>query len=430
MLARRSRHSVTIHDRTRAFQGYNLFTPLCLDPGNAWLVDMNGNIMHRWALPGSIRLHCDLLTTGNILCGVTSPKQEAIFNDIPFAGAKLIEMNWEGDIVWEYEEPLMDSHDRVRLQNGNTLIMKYCELPKKYADKVQGGDPASELIAGKRWTFILQEITQDGKVAHELRPWEHLDPVRDNIMPYGTRFIWPGWNSLEELPNGDIMCCSYNTSNVVILDRKTCEVKWRYGEGKMSFPHNPTLLDNGNILVLDNNRYCVNNWMPPDGSRVIEIDPKTNQVVWEYKAPNTTDFYTTYIGGAERQPNGNTLICEGALGRFLEVTPQKEIVWEYVNPFYGELPNLAYGPSNAVFRVHRYSPDYPGLRKMNPERYDLWNRLYGPNACDPSLGIVPGNAEPLAKCDTIQKPFQTSTPGTAIVDSRPSPDKAEFRYGY
>lgn len=441
MQARRSRHSVTIHDRTRAFQGFNLFTPLCQNPANAWLIDMNGNIMHRWALPGAIRLHADLLPNGHILCGVTSPQQEQVFTSIPFAGAKLIEMDWDGNIVWEYEEPFMDSHDRVRLQNGNTLIMKYTELPKEYADKVLGGEPGSDLVAGKRWTFMLQEITPDGKVAHELHPWTKLDPKLDDITPYGSRFIWPGWNSLEELPNGDIMCCSYNTSNIVILDRQTCDVKWRWGQGKISFPHNPTMLDNGNILVLDNNRYCVDRWMPPDGSRVIEINPKTNEIEWQYSSPNPTDFYTTYIGGAERQPNGNTLICEGAMGRFLEVTPQGEIVWEYVSPFYADLgPQFAYGPSNAVFRVHRYAPDYPGLRAMHPERHEHWNRLYGPQACDPCLGVAPGF--PAVERGDVVRPARPADNGSWVsgapsapsaATSRPAPPtskEAGFRYGY
>ncbi len=54
--------------------------------------------------------------------------------------------------------------------------------------------------------------------------------------------------------------------------------------------------------------------------------------VWSYAAPKRTDFFSSFISGVQRLPNGNTLICSGANGTFLEVTPDKEIVWKYVNP--------------------------------------------------------------------------------------------------
>src|SRR5262249_2956242 len=59
------------------------------------------------------------------------------------------------------------------------------------------------------------------------------------------------------------------------------------------------------------------------------------QPVWSYTAPKKSDFYSFFISGAQRLPNGNTLICAGALGTFFEVTPEKEIVWKYKNPVKG-----------------------------------------------------------------------------------------------
>jgi hypothetical protein len=60
-------------------------------------------------------------------------------------------------------------------------------------------------------------------------------------------------------------------------------------------------------------------------------------IVSEYNAEKSGrpiwTFFSHFISSAQRQPNGNTLICEGANGRFFEVTPSGEIVWEYVNPF-------------------------------------------------------------------------------------------------
>jgi hypothetical protein len=53
-------------------------------------------------------------------------------------------------------------------------------------------------------------------------------------------------------------------------------------------------------------------------------------------------------------PNGNTLICEGDFGRLFEVTAGGEVVWEYVNPYFGGPPSAQH---NRVFRAYRYSAE-------------------------------------------------------------------------
>jgi hypothetical protein len=57
--------------------------------------------------------------------------------------------------------------------------------------------------------------------------------------------------------------------------------------------------------------------------------------IWSYSAPKKADFFSFFISGAQRLPNGNTLICSGANGMVFEVTPEKEVVWKYVNPVKG-----------------------------------------------------------------------------------------------
>jgi hypothetical protein len=57
--------------------------------------------------------------------------------------------------------------------------------------------------------------------------------------------------------------------------------------------------------------------------------------VWSYAAPKRTDFYAPFISGAQRQPNGDTLICSGTNGTVFEVTAKGDIVWKYVNPTKG-----------------------------------------------------------------------------------------------
>ena len=116
----------------------------------------------------------------------------------------------------------------------------------------------------------------------------------------------------------------------------------------------------GNLLLFDNggsSGYGFDTPIARNGygglarasSRVLEIDPVKMEMVWSY-AP-AAGFFGTNISGAQRLPNGNTLITEGPSGRVFEVTSQRRIVWEYINP--------AAGPGgNAVYRAYRLPYDW------------------------------------------------------------------------
>jgi hypothetical protein len=439
--ARRTLQSVTVYKTQKAYPGFTLFSPMTQVPGNTWLIDMQGRLVHRWKLPGWVRLHADLLPNGNLLTAVedvNAPPSSA-----PTVAKKAVEIDWDGHVVWQYDDPLMDAHDRKRSMNGNTLIMKYAEVPKEIAAKVKGGIPLGELaerVGDVLFGNVIREITPKGKIAWEWLGYEHFDPELDAIAPLQKRLVWPGINSLEELPNGDIMLCSFGCDNLFIIERKTGDIKWRWGKGHISMPHNPTLLDNGNILVLDNNRFHTQ-YFPPDYSRLIEVNPKTNEIEWEFKEENPVDFVTTYIGGCERLPNGNTLACEGAMGRFFEVNTMGEIVWEYIVPFYNHRDTLSpYGLSNCTFRCHRYGPDYPGLqgKKLQPEKLDLWNRLYGPQAFNPYAGPIAGETGQIlvqgkAASELSQDPssfYQESKPSSASADKKKKMESRMKRLGY
>jgi hypothetical protein len=62
----------------------------------------------------------------------------------------------------------------------------------------------------------------------------------------------------------------------------------------------------------------------------VAFGPK--EPVWSYTAPTKSDFYAEVISGAQRLPNGNTLVCSGPQGIVFEVTPDYETVWKYINP--------------------------------------------------------------------------------------------------
>jgi hypothetical protein len=107
---------------------------------------------------------------------------------------------------------------------------------------------------------------------------------------------------------------------------------------------------------------------PATFSRVIEVDPRTNALVWEYTDQSLFEFFSPYISSAQRLANGNTLICEGCHGRIFEVTHEGEVVWEYVSPYFvneqfymrGFRDPAELGPTglnNWVFRAIRYTAE-------------------------------------------------------------------------
>ncbi len=86
------------------------------------------------------------------------------------------------------------------------------------------------------------------------------------------------------------------------------------------------------------------------GSYPIENDKAFDpeKPFWVYVAPDTISFYSSFISGAHRMSNGNTFINEGARGRFIEVTPEGKTVWEYLNPYHGEMREPNGDPVNPM----------------------------------------------------------------------------------
>ena len=93
----------------------------------------------------------------------------------------------------------------------------------------------------------------------------------------------------------------------------------------------------------------------------------SRQIVWTYGSKSNQGFFAHIGAGAQRLPNGNTLICSDTEGHFFEVTAKGELVWEYINPVtreYGTVKTLpdSLPMTNSVFRAYRYGSDHPALK--------------------------------------------------------------------
>lgn len=334
----------------KASPGFTLFSPLEGD-GTVYLIDLQGNVVHTWKMPYPPGLYGYLTDKGTLFYN-GKLDNDTILGRTPPHGGVALEADWNGKVLWEVRQP-EQHHDGKLLNNGNILLLCATELPDDIERRVQGGGGGEGGRGGrgpkrKMAGDYLVEMTTAGKAVWKWNSWEHLDPATDVIID-GGRVEWTHGNGMSELPNGNIVLSFRNICTIIEIDRKSGEIVWKMGPPALSVQHAPTPLPNGHLLIFDNGLHA--------SSRVIEVQPSTKEITWKYQEPVPTNFFSTRIGNAQRLANGNTLINEGVFGRFFEVTPEGETVWEYVNPHFGFERDPPAKQQNDVFRVYRYTPE-------------------------------------------------------------------------
>jgi outer membrane protein assembly factor BamB len=242
-------------------------------------VDMNGRIIWEYVLPHNLRQYnnpgfdVERLSNGNILFV------------LPLKG--IYEINRSGDVVWSYLDRQV-THDADRLPNGNTLV-------------VFGG-------FDRKNDMQVKEINEKGEIVWSWKAKDHLDNAEyGNISDQG----WTHANAVSRLEDGNTLISLRNFSIVVEVNPKGSMVR-TVGKGIFHYQHDPEVLPNGNLLVMNHAR----------PNRAIEINPKTNKVVWESR---TFLKEMSPVRDADRLPNGNILIT--GTTKLLEFTPNGELVW-------------------------------------------------------------------------------------------------------
>ena len=345
-------------DPERASPGYTLFTP---NTGNGIvvLIDLAGNVTHTWQMPYPPGLYGYLTDRDTLFYNGKIPN-ESFMGQRAFQGGVVLEADWNGNVRWELRYP-DHHHDGRLLRNGNVILLCATALPKHVAQQVQGGLAGLE-ADGVMYSDYLVELTTSGETVWEWRVWEHLDPASHPITsPSDSRAEWTHGNTVIELPDGNLLFSMRNISSVVRINRRTGAIDWELGAPPLSGMHAVNPLPNGNLLLFDNGPYRVDQARLAQSaapfSRVLELDPTNNSIVWEYRDPVAHAFFSALISNAQRLPNGNTLINEGLYGRLFEVTPVGDVVWEYVNPYFGPETAPPNARLNNVFRAYRYTAE-------------------------------------------------------------------------
>ncbi|MFP6808339.1 MAG: aryl-sulfate sulfotransferase [Pseudomonadales bacterium] len=369
---------LTYHRPDLSTKGYTLLTPH--GDQSTYLIDMQGRVVHRWTFdhihPGYGRLlkNGNLLMTGSDIKLPDRPEDEPTKAPLPFEQhvtrlggyhTTLVEVDWQCNIVWEYENR-GQHHDFYRFDNGNTMVPEWVELPEELHKKVRGGFKMPRERLPRLLGDDLVEVDVNGKEVRRIHTWKLLDPIKDPIYPTTRRWEWTHLNSFDVNQKGDIVFSSRNTNRIAIIDAESREISWKFD--RTHGQHNVTWVKDGHIQVFDNGEAS---------SRVIEIDPERNEIIWTYHGNPFSQFFSGHISGASRLDSGNILICEGTSGRLFEVNQSSEVVWEWINPF---LNNNKRGEATvSIYRAHRYSADHPALadKDLDPQRFNNLNSLNG-----------------------------------------------------
>jgi hypothetical protein len=376
---------VTKYDQKKAYKGFTLWASMG-QKGKVYLMDMKGKVVHSWRMPTPPGNYGFLLENGNLLyAGRTKTGHGGKTHHMSGKGGVIYERTWDNKSVVKLYQP-HQHHDFDKMPNGNYVLILWEPLSKGKRSRVRGGVPGTEHSDGWIFEEKIVEVDPNNNVVWEWLPSEHLEFKDYPVGPLEDRLEWLHANSLDYLPAGNpitgkegVMISLRHPSACIIVDKATGEVVWRYGGfmegewGRLGAQHDFQMIPEdlpggGNILIFDNGQHlpsvkASNSYWGFAHSRILEISPRSKRVLWEYdhrdpewKFPiqRKWKFSAPFISGAQRLPNGNTLICDGPSGRIFEVTKKKEIVWEFINP-----------EQKGIFRAYRYGPDFPAFKGKN-----------------------------------------------------------------
>ena len=340
---------VRTYEKDKCCPGYTLFSPAM--GSTEYLIDMHGLVVHTWSCTHSQL--AELLPNGNLM--------------VDNYGNWIEELAPDGSLLWRWDGGQYH-HDFFVLPSGNVVLLTSTREPISAGYYASGFEPEQML------TDHVLEIDRAGNVLWRFAFKDHIEELCTLArLPRSVRYMvraadgsetevaqgdWAHTNTIEVLPDTPLgrrdsrfragnLLFSFRALDVIgIIDRDRNAIVWAWGLGVLDGQHQPTMLPDGNILVFDNGTYrgC---------SAAVEMDPETGDIVWDYRDPDA--FFSPFRAGVQRLDNGNTLICSSDQGRLFEVTPEKELVWDYWSPFLAQAPEHQ---GRHIYRATRYSEDF------------------------------------------------------------------------
>ena len=417
----------------QSYKGYTLFSP----NSNTYLIDNCGKLINSWNSNYNAGSSVYLLENGSLLraCRIQNP----IFS-AGGGGGRIEKTDWYGNLEWSYnfsDSLFHQHHDIAPMKNGNILVL--CWEYKSLSESITAGRDPNSIIDNELWSTYILEVEPIGydsiNIIWEWHLWDHLiqdyDSTKQNfgVISQNPQLLdinyffgngkndWLHCNSIDYNEDLDqIVIGSRALSELYIIDHSTSTIEassssggnfnkggdflYRWGnpkaydaindDQKLFGQHDVQWIDNG---LLDESKLLIFNNGKQRGYSSVDIvnpaiDSIGNYIIdslnmfqplnadWIYTSSPPQNFYSSYISGAQRLANGNTLICDGAHGNFFEIDTLNNIVWRYINPVLNtyilsqgdSIPITQNGLGNSVFRCTKYPVDYPGFlnKDMTP----------------------------------------------------------------
>ncbi|MEM7203022.1 MAG: arylsulfotransferase family protein [Planctomycetota bacterium] len=320
-----SQLGVRTFDPDRAHVGLNLV--ISGHAPAAYLVDMKGEVLHEWSRsfdsvwPGPVgekdapklywrRAH--LYPNGDLL---------AIFE-----GLGMIKIDAASELLWEYPG---HCHHAIDIGPDGTIYT----LSRRRVQKSFGPWVDDEIVDD-----FVTLLTPEGTLIREISVFDAIarSPyapvlarnrrrVRDILHTNSIELLDGTHAATRPMLAADRVLISIRHLDMVaVLDLAAAEITWAMTE-LWHLQHEPTVVADGNLLVFDNRGRM-------GKTRILELDPVAQRIVWQYAGTPSRPLDSLALGSCQRLANGNTLITESHQGRALEVTPGGAVVWEFVSP--------------------------------------------------------------------------------------------------
>ena len=357
------RSTVVVHDPAAVDRGLNFY--VSGHAAEADLMDMEGRVLHRWQYPLR-RLWPDLAADPEN-AKLEYWRRAYLFpnGDILgiYEGIGLVKLDARSRVLWARRGGF--HHDLSVLADGTIWVLdrEGKILPRINPKEGVFEDMATELAPDGRVIrkVSILEAFERSPYAGLLRRMEHAGDVfhTNTLEVLDGRFA----GRHPAFRKGNLLLSVLKLDTLAVLDPERGTIVWAK-TGGWRRQHQPTFLDNGNLLLFDNLG------AGSDRTRVLEIDPVSGAVRWQFGGRPGVDLFSKTLGSCQRLPNGDTLITESEGGRALEVAPDGRVLWEFNNPHragdHGELVAV-------LFEMIRLPADFP-FRGGGADRADRGKR--------------------------------------------------------
>jgi hypothetical protein len=342
---KRAEQGLVTRETSRSTAGFTVYTTS--HDGSTLLVDADGRQVHRWEtsfrkvwpqarhVPNWIPDHfihvrkAHVFSNGDLLVVYCTTANTP-------SGCGLAKLDRDGNRLWTFDG---NAHHDFDLAPDGTIYALTHRIRHLGAD--------DELSALSTVPLVEDEVTILSPEGKRLKTISILDaliespyfrPILSHVDRYGDILHVNTVDVIDEsfarhydeISPGDVMVCLRNLQLVAVLHPESGQIVWAT-TGPWNHPHDPDPLASGNVLIFDN--YCVQG--AEHGSAVVEFDPRTRQIVWQYHGSSDAPLRSDIRSRQQLLPGGNVLVTDSDNGRLLEVTRDGTLVWEFLNPVRG-----------------------------------------------------------------------------------------------